>query len=77
MNQVVDVILLLLLSLLNFIEAMIDLLAPLFLLLLPLVLLMECGHYFCVTSLQVREVVVEVGGVNMAPSSSWPSGGGW
>jgi hypothetical protein len=64
-NQAVDVILLLLLSLLNVIEAMIDQLDPLCLLLLPLVLLMKCGHYFYVTLLQVHEVVVEVGGVNM------------
>jgi hypothetical protein len=56
------ILLLLLLSLLNVVEVMIDLLAPLYLLLLPLV---ECGHHFCVTSLQVREAVVEVGGVNM------------
>jgi hypothetical protein len=61
----VYVILLLLLSLLNVVEVMIDLLAPLCLLLLPLVLLTKCGHYFCVTSLQVHEAVVEVGSVNM------------
>jgi hypothetical protein len=63
-NQVVYGILLLL-SLLNVVEAMIDLLAPLCLLLLPLVLLVECGHHFCITSFQVCEAVVEVGGVNM------------